>query len=62
MKFVQELYPSNPPVWYSINDVDEPIIENVLKTLTNTKGRDNYIINQVKYSYPLHEPMYLSIV
>ncbi|CAN8005277.1 unnamed protein product, partial [Ixodes hexagonus] len=43
---LQETYPSTPPVWFS--ETEEPSISNIVQLLTNTQGRDNHILQQVK--------------
>lgn len=43
---ITETYPSTPPVWFS--ETEEPTITNIVQMLTNTTGRDNQILQQVK--------------
>lgn len=43
---ITETYPSTPPVWFS--ETEEPSISNIVQLLTNTSGRDNHILQQVK--------------
>lgn len=43
---ITETYPSTPPVWFS--DTEDPSITNVIESLTNTSGRDNHLLPQVK--------------
>lgn len=43
---ITETYPSTPPVWFS--DTEDPSITNIVELLTNTAGRDNQLLQQVK--------------
>ncbi|KAH7967383.1 hypothetical protein HPB49_024394 [Dermacentor silvarum] len=43
---ITETYPSTPPVWFS--DTEDPSITNIVELLTNTAGRDNHLLQQVK--------------
>nr|CAG4638533.1 EOG090X0867 [Cyclestheria hislopi] len=43
---ITETYPSTPPVWFA--DVEDPIITNAVQILSNTSGRENHIIEQVR--------------
>lgn len=43
---ITETYPSTPPVWFS--ETEEPSITNIIQLLTNTSGKDNHILLQVK--------------
>lgn len=43
---ITETYPHTPPVWFS--ETEEPSITNIVQMLTNTSGRDNHILAQVK--------------
>lgn len=47
--YLQETYPSSPPVWFA--DVEEPIITNAIQLLSNTTGIDNHVINQVSVTH-----------
>lgn len=43
---ITETYPSTPPVWFA--ESEETSITNAVQTLTNTRGLDNHVINQVE--------------
>lgn len=43
---ITEAYPSNPPVWFA--DTEDPCITSAVQILTNTVGRDNLVLQQVK--------------
>ncbi|XP_022665304.1 ubiquitin-conjugating enzyme E2 Q2-like [Varroa jacobsoni] len=43
---ITETYPQTPPVWFS--DTEEPAITNIVQMLTNTSGKDNHILAQVR--------------
>nr|CAG4644062.1 EOG090X0867 [Lepidurus arcticus] len=43
---ITETYPSTPPVWFA--DVEDPSITNAVQILSNTTGRQNHILQQVK--------------
>lgn len=43
--FIQETYPSTPPVWFA--ESEETSVTNAVQILSNTTGRDNHVINQV---------------
>ena len=43
--FLQETYPSSPPVWFA--ESEETSVTNAVQILSNTNGRDNHVINQV---------------
>lgn len=45
-QYFQETYPTTPPVWFA--ESEDPIVTNAVQILTNTQGRDNHVINQVK--------------
>ncbi|XP_055637599.1 ubiquitin-conjugating enzyme E2 Q2 isoform X2 [Toxorhynchites rutilus septentrionalis] len=42
---ITETYPSTPPVWFA--ESEETSITNAVQILTNTRGHDNHVINQV---------------
>ncbi|XP_058062482.1 ubiquitin-conjugating enzyme E2 Q2 isoform X2 [Anopheles bellator] len=42
---ITETYPSTPPVWFA--ESEDTSISNAVQILTNTKGLDNHVINQV---------------
>ncbi|GFQ73780.1 ubiquitin-conjugating enzyme E2 Q1 [Trichonephila clavata] len=41
-----ETYPSTPPVWFA--ETEDPCITSAVQILTNTSGRDNMVLQQVK--------------
>ncbi|GIY90855.1 ubiquitin-conjugating enzyme E2 Q1 [Caerostris darwini] len=41
-----ETYPSTPPVWFA--ETEDPCITSAVQILTNTSGRDNLVLQQVK--------------
>lgn len=42
---ITETYPSTPPVWFA--ESEETSITNAVQILTNTRGHDNHVVNQV---------------
>ncbi|XP_065576881.1 ubiquitin-conjugating enzyme E2 Q2-like [Artemia franciscana] len=44
---ITETYPNTPPVWFC--DTDDPTISAVLEHLSNTNGKNNHIIEQVRF-------------
>ena len=46
---LQETYPSTPPVWFA--ESEDTSISNAVQILTNTKGLDNHVINQVSWEH-----------
>lgn len=49
MSFIQDMYPSEPPLWFAVSD-NEAInngLDEAFETLNNSKGNDKKIICQV---------------
>lgn len=58
---ITETYPQSPPVWFS--ETEDTIITNSIERLSNTTGRDNHVVQQVKLllqelcsSFGMHDP------
>uniref|UniRef100_T1IMB4 UBC core domain-containing protein n=1 Tax=Strigamia maritima TaxID=126957 RepID=T1IMB4_STRMM len=43
---ITETYPSTPPVWFA--EAEDPIITGAVQVLSNTSGKDNQILQQVR--------------
>uniref|UniRef100_U5EZP1 Putative ubiquitin-conjugating enzyme e2 q n=1 Tax=Corethrella appendiculata TaxID=1370023 RepID=U5EZP1_9DIPT len=43
---ITETYPSTPPVWFA--ESEETSVTNAVQILSNTRGHDNHVINQVE--------------
>lgn len=43
---ITETYPTTPPVWFA--ETEDPAITSAVQVLTNTSGRDNLVLQQVK--------------
>ncbi|CAG2109735.1 unnamed protein product [Medioppia subpectinata] len=43
---ITETYPSVPPVWFS--ESEEPVVTNVVQSLSNTNGADNHLLRQIR--------------
>lgn len=43
---ITETYPSTPPVWFA--ESEDPIVTSAVQVLSNTTGKDNHILQQVR--------------